>query len=60
MVYYNCYQETLSGDVTVSTEIVKYDKRAEDAEPLKTSARLNINAKKNITVSFNKAVQVAA
>jgi len=39
---------------------MNYDKRVELAAALKTAARLNINAKNNISVSFNKSLQVAA
>ena len=48
------------GGVTVSTGIVKCDKRAEFAVTLQNMARLKLNAKNNISVSFNKSVQVAA
>ncbi len=48
------------GGVTVSTGIVKCDKRAEFASSLQNGARLKLNAKNNISVSFNKSVQVAA
>ena len=58
---FNHFAKTVrNGGVTVSTGMMKHDKRAEIAASLKTAARLKLNAKKNFTVSFNKSLQVAA